>query len=268
MAHDASKVLLGSTGSSAKEISMHESDPATYKAGLVVSLASNSSLSLLKSAGRRIGVSLGKSLSDHKKTAVLRTGESVPVRIEPKKASGIATVDNYSQLLSSGADTVTVAGVVFTAQAGAATLGDATFRAATSNDATATSLAAQINGHATAGALVKAIAAAAVVTIYAKSGGSAGNDIGLTYENLYDGAGITISGVSDDKLSGGSDLASAIDYITLGAKAYIHDTSGKIDVSTFDSTISDAVFVSGALDGIDEDGNSVLCALVDMPGGL
>lgn len=266
--HDASKVLLGSTGSSAKDVSMHDSDPATYMAGLCVSLANNSSLSLLKSAGRRIGVSLGKSLSDHKKTAVLRAGESVPVRIEPKKASGVATIDNHAHLVSSGGDTVTVAGVAFTAQAVAASLGDATFQAASSNGATATSLAAQINAHATTSPLVKAIASGAAVTIYAKSGGVSGNDIGLTYENLHDGSGITISGVVDDKLSGGSALASAIDYISLGAKAYIHDTTGKVDVSTFDSTISDAVFVSGALTGIDEAGNSVLVALVDMPGGL
>lgn len=110
-------------------------------------------------------------------------------------ASGNITVTSYANLLTTTPDTVTVGATVFTAQSGAATLGTATFRAATSNDLTATSLAAQINAHAVAGALVKATAAAAVVTIKAIHGGTAGNAIALGYtDNGGGNIGATKSG--------------------------------------------------------------------------
>jgi len=66
-------------------------------------------------------------------------------------AFGQVDIFNYSALTS-----VEVAGVVFVAQAGAVTPGDATFQAATSNSATATSLSSQINAHPTTGPLVLA----------------------------------------------------------------------------------------------------------------
>lgn len=266
MGQDASKVLLGSIGSSAKTLSSHDSDPTVFLAGLAVSRDSSGNLSLLKSAGVRMGISIGKSLSNHKVTAVARAGESVPLRLALKRSSGNATITSFANLLTTTPDTITVGATVFTAQAGAATLGTATFQAATSNNATATSLAAQINAHAVAGALVKAIATNAVVNIYAKAGGSAGNSIALAYtDNGGGNVGATVSGAT---LSGGSNVVTDVDYIVKGAKAYINDTNGLGDFSTAESTISDAVYVSGVLTGIDEDGNSVPCALVDMPGGL
>lgn len=265
--HDASKVVLGATLSSAKDISVHDSDPATYLAGLAVSLSSTAEqITLTKGTAPRAGVSLGKSLSDHKKTSVCRTGERVPVRLALKKASGTVTISSYANLVVSSGDTVTVGATAFTAQAGAATPGAATFQAATSNNATATSLAAQINAHATAGALVKAVANNAVVTLYAKAGGAAGNSIALAYTD--NGGGNVGASVSGANLSGGSDTISDINYVTKGAKVYFNDADGKADFSTTDSTISDAVYVSGVLTGIAEDGTEVAAALVDMPGGL
>jgi len=264
--HDATKVLLGSTQSTAKSVSVYSSDPATYIAGLAVSQSSTAGvLSLLKSDGVRIGISLGKSLSDTTKTAVVRSGEAVPLKLALKRGSGNVTITNYTNLLTTTPDSVTIGATVFTAQSTAVTLGDATFRAATSNDATATSLAAQINGHATAGALVKAVAASAVVNLYARNGGAAGN-IALAYtDNGGGNIGATVSGAT---LTGGSDTISDINYVTKGAKAYINDFNGLGDFSTTESTVSDCIYVSGVLTGIDEAGNSVPCALVDMPGGI
>ena len=127
--------------------------------------------------------------------------------IDPTQAQATLTVSSYSNLLTTTPDTFTVAGVTFTAQAGAATLGDATFRAATGNNETAASIAAQINAHATASALVEASAASAVVTIKAKNAGSAGNDIGLSYtDNGGGNIGITLAGLTAGKLSGGDGL--------------------------------------------------------------
>lgn len=124
--------------------------------------------------------------------------------IEPTQATGNVTITSYANLLTTTPDTVTVAGVVFTAQAGAATTGTATFRAATSNDDTATSLALQINEHATTKTLVEATVVGAVVTITAKNPGSAGNAIGLAYADVGTaGIGATVSGAL---LTGGDGL--------------------------------------------------------------
>lgn len=91
-----------------------------------------------------------------------------------KHATGTVTLAS-----ALAADTVTVGGVVFTAQSGTVTPGTGTFSIDTGNTQAAASLAAQINAHATAGALVRAVANAAVVTLYAHAGGTGGNAITL-----------------------------------------------------------------------------------------
>lgn len=119
-------------------------------------------------------------------------------------AVGTATVSSYANLVSGTADDFTVAGVTFTAQAGAATLGTATFQAATSNDLSAASLAAQINAHADTKDLVEAVAVAAVVTITAKVAGASGNAIALDYN---DNGSSTVGGsVSGAFLAGGGGI--------------------------------------------------------------
>lgn len=270
---DATKVLLGQNGSSAKDISVFGSDPASFPAGVAVSLGSDGGLSLLKSAGMRVGVSMGRSLSDHKKTAVLRAGERVPMLAHLKRASCVVTITSYANLVVTSGDTLAVAGVTFTAQSGAATLGQATFQAATSNNATATSLAAQINAHATASAKVYAVASSATVTIYSVADGvgstGTGNDIAVAYTDTHSEIGITIAGLSGGKLAGGSDTITDIDYITKGAKAYVNDATGKLDVAMSGfSTVTDAIYIDGPLTGVNEDSSSVAAAVVDATGGL
>lgn len=127
--------------------------------------------------------------------------------IAPTQAQGTATISSYANLLTTTPDTIAVAGVTFTAQSGAVNLGDATFRAATSNDATATSLAAQINAHPVASLHVIATALAAVVTIKAVDAGSAGNDIAVAYTDVGTASvGITLAGLTGGKLAGGDGL--------------------------------------------------------------
>lgn len=261
--HDITKVAMGSTYSSDKAISEYTGAPATYLAGLAVRRKSDNTLSVAVADGQWLGVSLGKSLSDISKTAVCRAGLRVPVLLEAKPAYGEVEITSYANLVVSSGDTVTVGATGFVAQSGAVTPGGATFQAATNNDATATSLAAQINAHATAGALVEAVAVDAVVQIRAKANTTAGNTIVLTYTdaNAEIGATVTGSGTLED----GGD---APDYVVKGAKVYFSDTTGKADDGNSDATISDAVYVSGVLTGIAEDGSEVYAALVDMPGGL
>jgi hypothetical protein len=121
---------------------------------------------------------------------------------EGDHATGNATITSYANLVSGTADTIVVGATTFTAQAGAVTLGGATFQAATSNNATAASLAAQINAHATAGALVSAKALGAVVYITTLLGGTSGNSIVLAYhDNGTSTVGATVSGAT---LTGGT----------------------------------------------------------------
>ena len=87
MAHDASKVLLGTTQSSDRVSSDYNSDPATFVAGLAVRQSSTAEgLVLAKASGQLVGVSLGKSLSNHKKTTVCRAGLRVPILLTDDEA--------------------------------------------------------------------------------------------------------------------------------------------------------------------------------------
>ena len=123
-------------------------------------------------------------------------------------AEGYFTVTSYANLVSGTDDSVAVAGQTFTAQTGSVTPGGATFQAATSNAATAISLAAQINAHATTSPLVKARAVGAKVLIKALSGGVGGNAIALAYTDNDTNVGITKSGTV---LTGGEDNADYAD---------------------------------------------------------
>lgn len=265
--HDPTKVLLGATHSSSKfGVQAFSGDPAVLVAGLAVRLKTDGTLSLIKADGGWLGVSLGRSLSDTSKVAILAAGELVPMRMALKRASGSATITSYANLVSGTADTLTIGATVFTAQAGAATLGAGTFQAATSNDATATSLAAQINAHATAKTLVKAVAVGPLVSLVAVSAGAAGNDVAVVYVD-NGSIGLTLAGLSGGKLAGGSAAPSDIAYAAKGTKAYINDATGEVDSSDF-GTISDATIVSAPLTGITEAGTQVGAVLVDIPGGL
>ena len=127
----------------------------------------------------------------------------VALDLTDNHARGLITIASYANLLTGAADTITVGATVFTAQAGAATVGTGTFRAATSNTLTAESLAIQINGHATAGALVEAVADGETVRIRAKTGGTAGNSIALVYTNNDGNVGAAVSAAT---LAGGRAL--------------------------------------------------------------
>lgn len=124
---------------------------------------------------------------------------SICVDVVDNHARGLVEITGYANLVSGTADKVTVNGQDFTAQSGAATPGDNFFQAATSNVATAASLANQINAHPTIGDLVEAFANGAVVTIRSLLPGTAGNAYTLAYTSNTS-VGATISGAT---LSGG-----------------------------------------------------------------
>lgn len=267
MAQDSTKVVLGGYGSNVKDIESFPDDPANFAAGLVVSLASTGLLSLAKSAGSRIGVSRGRSLADHKKTAVQRAGLRVPVQASLLRSSGTVTITDIAALINGTDDTITIGGTAFTATDGAVTPGAGTFDARTSTALAAASLAAQINAHATASTKVYAVASGAVVTLYAVvEGTGTGHDVTTTYEQLGTGTGATVQQAA---LTGGSNDYDDITYATVGAKMYVNDFTGKADVAmTGISTITDAVYVATPKIGIAEDSSETAAVIVDMQGGL
>lgn len=116
-------------------------------------------------------------------------------------ATGYFNVTNFANLISGTPDSVGVGATTFTAQSSAVTPGGTTFRAATSNAATAISLAAQINAHATASLLVRARAFGQRVQIQYLTRGTAGNSFALAYTNNDSNVGIVKSG---SVLSGGA----------------------------------------------------------------
>ena len=121
------------------------------------------------------------------------------------QADGIATISAFAALVAGTADTLTVGEIVFTAQATSAVAGEATFQSATCNEATASSLATQINAHNGTKNLVIATAVGAVLTIKAKNAGSNGNNIVLAY-NSNGSVGLVLSGITAGKLDGGAGL--------------------------------------------------------------
>ncbi len=131
------------------------------------------------------------------------SSDFVDADIDQVKASGNVTITSYANLISGTADVVTVCGQAFTAQSAAVVAGAATFRAATSNDATGASLAAQINAHAVTAAKVTAVNVSGVVTITALSNGAAQNALTLAYTDNDTNVGATKSGTT---LSGGAGL--------------------------------------------------------------
>lgn len=79
MSHSATTVYMGQTKSNVKEVDNRAGDPATFLAGLCVHLKSDGTISLAASDGSKLGISLGRSLSDTKRTAICRKGLGVPV---------------------------------------------------------------------------------------------------------------------------------------------------------------------------------------------
>lgn len=127
---------------------------------------------------------------------LLISSDFVDADVDQVKASGNITITSYANLVSGTPDVVTVCGQAFTAQAGAATLGQATFQAATSNNATAASLCAQINSHSATQGKVLATVLNAVVMINAIANGASQNALTLAYTDNDTNVGATKSGTT------------------------------------------------------------------------
>lgn len=79
MSHSATTIYMGSHKSNIMESDSWVADPATFKAGMCGHLKSDGTVSLALSDGSKIGISLGRSLSDTKRTTFARKGKGIPV---------------------------------------------------------------------------------------------------------------------------------------------------------------------------------------------
>jgi hypothetical protein len=76
MSHDATKVLMGATQSSFKNVDNHK---GVIAAGTACRLKSDDTLSIASADGNLLGVSLGADLSSIGWTSICRKGSKVPV---------------------------------------------------------------------------------------------------------------------------------------------------------------------------------------------
>lgn len=112
MGHDATKVLMGTTRSSVKEVSSHLGSQTTFRAGLCVHLKSDDTLSLAVADGSKIGISLGKDLANAGRVAFVRKGLLVPVLLTngltPTIGAAVTISDTTGKAASSGTATAAV----------------------------------------------------------------------------------------------------------------------------------------------------------------
>jgi hypothetical protein len=78
MAHDPGLVQMGTTRSSSREVDNRE---GTIAPGIACRLKTDGTLSSAAADGNLLGVSVGKDLSNAGRTAVVRKGLQVPVRL-------------------------------------------------------------------------------------------------------------------------------------------------------------------------------------------
>jgi hypothetical protein len=78
MSHDASKVLFGGILKSFKVV---DNKPGTILAGTIVRQDDDGTISIAAAAGLPLGISLGKDLSDSGRTAIVRSGLAVPLKL-------------------------------------------------------------------------------------------------------------------------------------------------------------------------------------------
>jgi hypothetical protein len=79
MSHSATTIQMGSTRSRIKEVINVAADPATLLAGLCCHAKSDGTYTLASADGSKVGISMGRSLSSTKRTAICTKGLEVPI---------------------------------------------------------------------------------------------------------------------------------------------------------------------------------------------
>lgn len=243
MGHDPSKVLMGASPSSERELSCENGDPATFLAGLAVRRASSGDLVLADNGTTTlIGISAGASLSDTKKTAVFRSGLRVPVRL--KDESTYASIKKGD--ITFTAKLFGAAGNVITVTLADTETGDVAVVDVDGYDITI-GIEGGVTTAETIGDALDASEEASALIEYAIDPGD---------ESAAQAA------AAQDSLEGGDD---GVDHVVPGGVLKIDDTLG---TASSDGDTTNGIYSSGVLTGVYTDGTTARVALVDIPGGL
>ncbi len=241
--HNASKVLLGSHGSSDLVATCEPGNPATFLAGLAVRRNTSGNLSL--ATGRLIGVSLGISMSDTEKTSVARTGNFLPIQLTDEGVFASLVKGNLTfTALEKGAAGNDISITFVDAGAGAVEV-----------EVTDTDIVVSMDDTALTGSTATAIKAAidanedaaALISVAIASGQEATVQDDFTIDNLENGA-------------------DSFPYVVVGQPLELSATTGK---AVSNDVLTGAVYVSGVIKGVDPITKAeVDVALIDMGGGL
>ncbi len=118
MSHDPSKVILGSTLSSVREIGNRKGE---IEAGVAVRQKSDGTISTALVDGGLIGISVGRDLSDAGFTSIAYRGEQVPVRLATGFTPVVGSVvflDNATGFAKASATDATAVNAVYSRSAG------------------------------------------------------------------------------------------------------------------------------------------------------
>lgn len=229
---------MGSVGSSDRIVTNYNADPESFPAGLAVK---DNAGALSLSTGSLVGVSLGKSLSDHKKLSVVRAGNRVPLQVTDEGVFALLEVQDITYTAKAkgvAGNSITIA-YADTAEAGSETV-----------DVTGTDIVVGIESGVSTATQVKAAIDAspeALALIGAAITGTAGT------------AQVT---AAEAPLADGAD---SYPYVVIGAAVKIDASSGK---ASSDGVTSGAVYCDGVKTGQKLDGTTVVVAVIDMGGGL
>lgn len=113
MSHDESVIYMGSHQSNVIESQSYDCDPATFPAGTVGHLKSDGTVSLTASDGSKIGVSLGRSLSDHKRVSFAVRGLKIPLLLDPDETPPIGGQVEISATTGKGEAGATAVNALF-----------------------------------------------------------------------------------------------------------------------------------------------------------
>ncbi len=241
--HDASKTMLGTTESSDRVVSNYPSDPADFPSGVAVRQKNTGGLSLSSGDGALVGVSLGRSLSDTKKTAVCRAGNRVPLSLTDE--------GDFS--------TLTLGDLTFTAKA----------KGEDGDDITITLL-----DDVSEGAETVEVTGTDIV-VHMEDGASTAQEISDALEASDDAMaliGVAIdpgeeataqADAAETPLAGGVD---SYPYVVKGEPVLTDNTTG-LAVSS-GGTTTGAVYVDGPKTGVRADASEQMVAIIDMGGGL
>lgn len=104
MAHDATKVVLGTSQSSFRIV---DNKAGAIPAGKIVRLKSDGTISIAAADGLPLGISFGQNLGNHPSTHICRAGLAVPVLLTaaftPTKGAQVHISDTTGIAIASGA---------------------------------------------------------------------------------------------------------------------------------------------------------------------